>query len=641
MKNLRYNFALKVTAFLLSFVTVAAAVISVGLGLFMMYNNFYSREYKALRTSIMESFAKNELHNAYYRWMYGDAEDYYSDKNVCVSVFDENGNTLYSNYDGENIICEVTGTFSSKFYCTEDGGMYDSYDFYDDNGYYVEGELVVNVKKTAVTVKLEIPEKMEFTDRFLILNKAIEWGYNMRFALIPIAVIGFITSIALLCFLFSSVGHRSGVDGITLNYVDRIPLDICIVIIIFMLYIAFCALGAVYNDFIALIAACAAIVIGYYVILGFLLTAAARIKAGTLIKNTLIFKFCNFLFSLIKRLYGTIKYVIKGFSTAWKAALILAVFLFAEFIAMIMSFYEMDNFIIFWIIRSLWLICAVMLVAIGFYRLKRGSEEIAAGKLDTRIDTKYLFDDLKSFGESINSINEGLQFALDEKMRSERMKTELITNVSHDIKTPLTSVINYVDLIKKEKTENEKVVEYIEVLERQSTRLKKLIEDLVEASKASTGNISIKLTECDAAVLLTQTAGEYTERLSEKKLEPVLNTACDNVKILADGRRLWRVFDNLMNNICKYAQPETRVYLDASLYNDTVRIEFKNISKYPLNISGEELTERFVRGEQSRNTDGNGLGLSIAKSLVELQGGKMEIVIDGDLFKAIITFKAQ
>lgn len=176
------------------------------------------------------------------------------------------------------------------------------------------------------------------------------------------------------------------------------------------------------------------------------------------------------------------------------------------------------------------------------------------------------------------------------------------------------------------------------MLDRQSIRLKKLIEDLVEASKASTGNLTVELSSCDAAVLLTQVAGEYDEKLGRKNLTLMLNTPEAPVRILADGRRLWRVFDNLMNNICKYAQSGTRVYLDLVEKNGKAVITFKNISEYPLNISGDELTERFVRGDRSRNTEGSGLGLSIAKSLVELQGGRMNIIIDGDLFKAEIIF---
>ncbi|MEG2004359.1 MAG: HAMP domain-containing sensor histidine kinase, partial [Clostridia bacterium] len=222
----------------------------------------------------------------------------------------------------------------------------------------------------------------------------------------------------------------------------------------------------------------------------------------------------------------------------------------------------------------------------------------------------------------------------------ERLKTELITNVSHDIKTPLTSIINYVDLISKEDCENEKIVEYTEVLARQSERLKKLIEDLVEASKVSTGNVEVALAPCDVGVLLSQTAGEYEQRLEASSLALILSSPKNPVTVMADGRLIWRVFDNLMNNVCKYSQPGTRVYLSLEVLGGEALVSLKNTSKSALNISSEELMERFVRGDGSRSTEGSGLGLSIAKSLTALQNGSLNLVIDGDLFKVTLKFKA-
>ena len=254
-------------------------------------------------------------------------------------------------------------------------------------------------------------------------------------------------------------------------------------------------------------------------------------------------------------------------------------------------------------------------------------------------------------------------------MQSERMKTELITNVSHDIKTPLTSIINYVDLIKKEDIKDEKMSEYVEVLDRQSVRLKKLLEDLLEASKASTGNLEVNMEKMDVAILLNQLVGEYTERLENRKLSLVMDThGFEQVYIMADGRHIWRVFDNLLNNICKYAMEGTRVYIDITSLNtrsaaanksDDVNVEaytecpntyesdgqepvhvnivFKNISASQLNISSDELMERFVRGDSSRNTEGSGLGLSIAQSLMKIMGGDMKLEVDGDLFKVVLT----
>ena len=242
--------------------------------------------------------------------------------------------------------------------------------------------------------------------------------------------------------------------------------------------------------------------------------------------------------------------------------------------------------------------------------------------------------------DKVLAIN-GLENAVNGRMKSERFKTELITNVSHDIKTPLTSIINYTDLLKKENIETEPVKGYIEVLDRQSERLKKLITDLLEASKASSGNIKLDIAEVDAGLMLEQVYGEYQNKFEKAGLTGIVTKPSETVFIKADANHLFRVFDNILGNVVKYAQPGTRVYIDLTQNDETITISFKNISKEKLNITGEELMERFVRGDRSRNTEGSGLGLSIAKSLANLMGGKLEIVIDGDLFKVEVRFNNQ
>lgn len=272
--------------------------------------------------------------------------------------------------------------------------------------------------------------------------------------------------------------------------------------------------------------------------------------------------------------------------------------------------------------------------------LHEASKRVASGDMSQPIDTSKMFWKFKEHGENINKVSEGIALAVDERMKSERFKTELITNVSHDIKTPLTSIINYVDLIKKEEIADEKVHKYVDVLDRQSARLKKLIEDLMEASKASTGNLEVNLEECDMAVLLTQVIGEFEEKLQNNQLEVVVDKPDHPVKMMADGRHIWRVLDNLLNNACKYSLPNTRVYVSLKQENRDAVIVFKNISKEALNIPSDELMERFVRGDSSRNTEGSGLGLSIAQSLTELMHGTMKLEVDGDLFKVTLRFPA-
>ena len=245
---------------------------------------------------------------------------------------------------------------------------------------------------------------------------------------------------------------------------------------------------------------------------------------------------------------------------------------------------------------------------------------------------------LRNVAKYLNDIAGGFSNAIEENLKSERMKTELITNVSHDLKTPLTSIINYVDLLKAENIENEKAKEYIEVLDNKSQRLKKLTEDLVEASKASSGNIKLTMEKLKVKELIHQVTGEFEDKFEARKLETILSYPEENVFILADSRYLYRVLENIYSNIAKYAKEDTRVYVDIVKNNKKVLIAIKNISKEQLNISADELMQRFVRGDSSRNTEGSGLGLSIAKSLTELQGGSFDIYLDGDLFKVVIEF---
>ena len=260
------------------------------------------------------------------------------------------------------------------------------------------------------------------------------------------------------------------------------------------------------------------------------------------------------------------------------------------------------------------------------------------GEPDFKIDTAGMYRDLREHAEQLNDLGAAISTAVEEQLKSERFRAELITNVSHDLKTPLTSIINYVDLLKKTEIPDPRAVEYIEVLDRKSQRLKKLTEDLVEASKASTGSLTVVREKLGFTQLLDQALGEYGEKFEKSGLTPVLTTPDHELYVEADGRHLWRIIDNLLGNCVKYAMPGTRVYLDVKAWDGNVVLSVKNVSKDPLNVPAEQLMERFVRGDVSRTTEGSGLGLSIARSLTELQGGAFRLDIDGDLFKAVVSF---
>lgn len=276
--------------------------------------------------------------------------------------------------------------------------------------------------------------------------------------------------------------------------------------------------------------------------------------------------------------------------------------------------------------------------AIQDQKLLDGMKKLEEGDLEYQFDPDEFDNFRKEFASAVNGIHEVFLTSVTESMKNERMQTDLITNVSHDIKTPLTSIINYVELLKRENIENERARGYIDILEQKSYRLKHLTEDLVEASRISSGNIELEMTQIEMREMLYQAGGEFADKFEEKGLQLIENMAQEPLYIRADGRRLWRVLENLFQNVSKYAMPDTRVYVDLLDMGTEVRLSIKNISKQRLNIAAKDLTERFIRGDISRSTEGSGLGLSIAKNLTELQGGSFDIYLDGDLFRVTITF---
>ena len=288
---------------------------------------------------------------------------------------------------------------------------------------------------------------------------------------------------------------------------------------------------------------------------------------------------------------------------------------------------------------------AAMIFAIrkadGLDLIMDGLKKISDGELQYKIKTDTLTGKQKVMAEYINNIGSGLDAAVENSLKKERMQTELITNVSHDLKTPLTSIINYVDLMKRENPTDPKIQEYLRILDEKSQRLKVLTEDVVEASKASTGNIKLEMNDIDFVEMVQQVIGEFEEKFKEKNLTMMVHFTDEPSIIYADGQRMWRVLENVFGNVVKYAMEGTRVYAEISNRNKKVTFSLKNISAQPLNISADELTERFIRGDVARNTEGSGLGLSIAKSLTELQGGEFKLYLDGDLFKVMITFVAK
>ena len=488
------------------------------------------------------------------------------------------------------------------------------------------------------TVRVFFDPDFPLDDDIRVIHSLTKALYEARYDVIGVCAGCGVLFLLCLIFLLCGAGHKNGKEGIVPGILTGIPFDV----LTCALFLVEMGLIQLMNDVLWYALpdeVCYALVIAVVIILGicYLLDLAIRLKMGRLWEYTLVF----IVFRGVWRGLRVLGKLLLKVPTVWLTVITYIVVCILEGLLNVLDggYYYPEVWFL-WFLEKLVLFGVVLYIALTCKRLLRASRELAEGHEEYRVDTKYMFGDFREQGENLNSLGQGISKAVAERLKSERLKTELITNVSHDLKTPLTSIINYAELIRHEETENARITEYSEVLLRQSDRLRKLLENLVEASKATTGNLEVQLTPCEAGVLLTQAVGEYQQRMEEKSLELRVSQPEEPVRILADGRHLWRVFDNLLSNICKYAQENTRVYLTLEQKEDSVFIVFRNMSKYALNISPEELEERFVRGDRSRHMEGNGLGLSIAKNLTELQNGKMDIVVDGDLFKVTLTFDA-
>lgn len=455
--------------------------------------------------------------------------------------------------------------------------------------------------------------------------------YGMLGSLLPILVISLLLFAISVIYLLCAAGHRPDTDEIVPNLQDKIPLDLYFAIVCpILLAILFLILEG--RNPLADTGALSFVVIGSIILailgLATLLTCVTRLKLGRYFyQHTIAYQVSllpeNACGSLLDDC-GCCKIHFHYMEDCSGMACDFRILYHRRLWGVGVSF------------ALLLVFCSM---ASQMQELKNGGEELAKGNLNYKINTQRMFPLFRAHGKNLNSISKGFSIALEQKMKSEHLKTELITNVSHDIKTPLTSIINYVDLLKKENLDGQ-AAEYIEVLDRQSRRLKKLTEDLVEASKASTGNLKVQLAPTDMGELAAQAVAEYEEKLENAHLEAVINGGDTPLFAMVDGNLTWRVLSNLLSNACKYSQPHTRVYIDIKKEKDTVILSMKNISRDALNIPAEELMERFVRGDSSRHTEGSGLGLNIAQSLVGLQKGTFSLEIEGDLFKAFVAFPA-
>lgn len=597
-------------------------------------NYYYTGSVDSYIFEHCRSFAKNLTYDISSITFYQDEFYYYDDEGIANNYSDDDSNsperiitfTLYSDNKEADIIYRYNGTLSFSEFTSR--LSYSALIMQNSEAEQLSLEYRQN-SRLQIRVTVEVPYYCTANDIYKYAESFVILAESYKDNIITISVIELLLFILCFVFIFYSAGYIPDKEKPVARGLHAIPTDILYLIGAVGLVICFIMMSN--FDMLFFIAGA---ILAALIILTVIYISVVKLRTNTFRKNTLI---------------GTVYYLAKSAArtlnenTGSKIKIFLIICLLI-FIAIIEAFcvilFDMNSTFVagaIILIRILE-IPVITILLIALTALHKGAKQISSGDISYRITNPLLFGILKQYADNLNNINDAVNTAVEQRLKSENMKTELITNVSHDLKTPLTSIVNYVDLLKKEQIDNAKAVEYIKVIDRQAERLKKLTVDIVEASKAATGNIDVKLEPTALNVILLQTSGEYMERLEELNLSIVQDIPDKDIIISTDGRLLWRVIENLMNNICKYSMPGTRVYISLTESETETNISFRNISRNKLNISPEELTERFVRGDQSRNTEGSGLGLSIANSLTGIIGGKLTLSIDGDLFKATITF---
>ncbi len=558
-----------------------------------------------------------------------------TDKNIYIS-FDN----VYSNffeydsmmYNIEGIIGEISTRKYNFIYENEEidtsiGGL--------EKDIILDTSLLKMLKEEQYIVYMGIDENLENQPSYIYSKVAYEiLGTQFKnqnlWLNIGIALSMIIISIIL---IIKGIGKKGKVDGISLNIIDKIPVEIITIIILVIEYIIMLIIqGLTYElQYVTISVYDLIITIGLVAIVMYIFgiiyfeTVVKRIKSKSFWKSTLIY----IIFNKIRNIFVNFK--------ERPQALILGICIFPVIIGLVIFSYISP---VLTVLSAIGITCVYLSIIIKKYKdihvLRKLVDDISENK-KIDIDTSKFSGEINEYANKLIEISKGFSIAIDEQVKSERTKTELIANVSHDIKTPLTSIINYVDLLKKENIQNERCKEYLEILDQKSFRLKKLTDDLIEISKASSGNIEIKLEKLDIAEFIYQITGEFEEKFKQENLSINLNISSEKVEVIADGRYMYRIFENIYSNIYKYALNGTRVYIDIFEGDSKVTIEAKNISKTKLQKDSKELVERFTREDNSRTTEGSGLGLAIVKNLVELQNGKFDVILDGDLFKARIV----
>lgn len=632
MKKWRKTLQGKIVCYLICILCIGLTFGAVIGSVFMYDYGFYHKSENSLQKDISEFNVQRDgyliVNEAVTGVIYQDIDTSVDVTNLRYAIYDSKGKLVKSNLKDPFVKDSKKWKYNFHYRLENIDGHREMVQSLEDEA---------DGKENAYDGLFYIAENTGVKDKYSIIHNIISFMYSLRYGMIFIGIAAFFGALTAFINLMCVAGRRNGSDSVYQGPLRNIPSDVLIIAYIgvflsaFYLAVDIFYVGEMIMNIAMIVIGVMAVCAGLWLMMEF----AVRIKARNLLKNTLCFMIFKMVLIGIKKFFE----IVKRLPLIVKTLIVLGIYLVVDFFLFLINADFIEEAVVLWGLKNIFVVAIVVYFAFALRKLKLAGKELAEGNLLYKTDTSKLVFDLKEHGENLNSIAIGMSKAVEERMKSERMKTELITNVSHDIKNPLTSIISYADLISKEECDCHLHKEYSEVLVNKSIHLKRLLEDIVEISKIETGNLDINLTQCNGAVLLSQLKGEFEERCKNAGLFLVINQCDETANFKGDSRSIWRIFENMMSNICKYSMVGSRVYLDMNVENDDVVFTFKNTSREALNISVDELMERFVRGDKSRNTDGNGLGLSIADSLMKAQNGKMDIFIDGDLFKVTLKFK--
>lgn len=655
MKRLKQSAAAKIIAVILAAITLASAVMLLFLSAYMLSNKYYTSPYSVIleQTEYECAYTVHDVIAAEIRTALYNNSQISSDELVGIisSISDERNFRAEVCIGKEQITPPYGGSESSSQHSKP---IEFSSDLLD--GYLYSKKLHDRFGENAeIVTKITVDRSYPHTDIFSSAAFLSRTAYNMRYAVVVLGLLSCVLLIVSYVFSVSAAGHRRGVDGFYVSMLDRIPLDLLLVITAAAIavesalindlfqsrFVLYGYYSHFYNSYVGEILSFSAIGLllfaGGAALTVLSMTVASRIKSGVVIKYNITTYMC-------RAFARGMRYVCRAvmlLPIVWRTLLGSVATVIVSFYLIVMACTSYDGVPFFLILTAFWL-CLTGLACYRAYcmhRLRLAGKRLASGDLSHRADTANLYGDYRHHADDLNNIGVGMAAAVEERIKSERFKTELITNVSHDLKTPLTSIINYIDLLKTPGLDEQTERDYIDIIDRQAGKLRRLTEDLVEASKASSGALPVSLSLCDLSLLVSQVAGEYEERLAAQELKLIVKKPDFPVNAMADGRHTARILDNLMSNVSKYSLSGTRVYLELKIAGNFAGISLCNISREPVDVAPDELTERFVRGDASRHTEGSGLGLSIARSLAELQDGVLAIETDGDLFRATLWFK--